>query len=103
MTLPRLSRGVKPAVTPVLVLIANADIPEHDIKSGDRVVIENLGEPDGMLQCRPRDTATCKALLTHPSVSVVPLSRARSADRRRQWHPSRQPLHLLKEEPDPTS
>lgn len=73
-----------PATTmPSLVCTAEADIPELAILKGDRIVVENLGEPGGASILRSPDPETVRAILTHASVSVVP------GRRRRQLRPGR--------------
>lgn len=75
--------------TATLVCEVHQDLTLPDgqtIRAGARVVIENLGEEDGAVLYRVLDTATARAILTHPSVSVVPVAR-RAGDRRGVWRP----------------
>ena len=64
---------------PVLFCEVLHDIPALDLLAGDRIIIENLGEPGGVVLRRPIDTVTAQAVLTQSAevVSVVSVPRRR--------------------------
>lgn len=66
--------------TQVLVCEVHEDIPELRLEKGDRIVIRELGDPDGIIRLRAIDTATALAAISHASVSVVPLPRRQVFD-----------------------
>lgn len=64
----------KPAAAPtpcILVCEALDDIPERGVKRGDRIVLDPKDDSASLIRHVDRDTS--RALLIHPSVSVVPL------------------------------
>jgi hypothetical protein len=85
---------------PTVVCEARVAIPELGINIGDRIIVENLGDPRGMILYRELDTATARAVMCHPGVSVVPLTR-RSTDRRQRLRASGPSLRLCRQ-PEPT-
>lgn len=69
---------------PVIICTVFAPIPELDLKTGDRIVVENLGSPGGAVLHRELDTDTAQLILNHASVSLVPVPRRRWPDRRQR-------------------